>query len=88
MPFSIGGQRQRGIDERCDRSRKIRGTAIANPLRIAAIDQETRSLQDRHVAGHAGLARAELPHQFTDTMLAPISQHSKSFQPERLRESG
>ena len=63
MPFLIWRHRQRGVDKRDDRLRKIRRAAIADPLSIAAVDQEARSFESRHVAGHAGLAGAEFPHQ-------------------------
>lgn len=88
MPFPICRHRQRGIDKRHDLLRKIRRAAIADPLRIATIHQETCSLESRHVAGHAGLAGAEFPHQFANTMLAPIPHHPKGFEPGRLCEGG
>jgi hypothetical protein len=62
MPFLICRHRQRGIDKRDGRFRKIRRAAVADPLSIAAVNQEARSFESRHVAGHAGLAGAEFPH--------------------------
>ena len=88
MPFLICRHRQRGVDKRDDRFRKIRRAAIADPLSIAAVDQETGSFESRHVAGHAGLTGAEFLHQFANTMLAPIPHHSEVFEPGRLCESG
>lgn len=88
MPFLIGRHRQRGIDERDDRMRKIWGAAIADPLRIASVDHETGRLEGRHMARHAGLAGAESPHQFANAMLAPIPQHPECFEPDRLGECG
>ena len=88
MPFLICRHRQRGVDKRDDRLRKIWGTAIAHPLSIASVDHETGRLEGRHMAGHAGLAGAEFPHQFANTMLAPIPHHSEGFEPNRLCEGG
>ena len=88
MPFLICRHRQRGVDKRDDRLRKIWGAAIPDPLRITAVDQQARSFESRHVAGHAGLAGAEFPHQFANTMLAPIPHHSEGFEPGRLCEGG
>ena len=42
MPFLICRHRQRGVDKRDDRLRKIRRAAIADPLSIAAVDQRDR----------------------------------------------
>lgn len=84
MPFLIGRHRQRGVDKRDDRLRQMRGTAITDPLRIAAVDHEARDLERRHVAGHAGLAGAELAHQFANAMLVPVPHHSEGFEPGRL----
>ena len=86
MPFPICRHRQRGVDKRDDRLRKIRRAAIADPLRIAAVHQETGSFESRHVAGHAGLAGAKLPHQFANTMLATIPHHPEGFEPDRFCE--
>jgi hypothetical protein len=88
MPFPICRHRQRGVDKRDDRLRKIWGTAIADPLSIASVHQETGSFEGRHMAGHPGLAGAEFPHQFANTMLAPIPYHSEGFEPGRLCKSG
>ena len=88
MPFLICRHCQRGIDKRDHRSRKIGGTAIADPLSIAPVDHETGGLEGRHMARHAGLAGAELAHQFANTMLAPIPHHSEGFKPNRLYERG
>ena len=88
MPFLIGRQRQRGVDKRDDRLRKIWGAAIPDPLRIAAVNHQTSRFEGRHVAGHAGLAGAEFLHQFANTMLAPIPHHSEGFEPDRLCECG
>ena len=88
MPFLIWRHCQRGVDKRDDRLRKIRRAAIADPLSIAAVDNEACSLESRHVAGHAGLARVEFLHQFADTMLAPIPHQPESFEPGRLCECG
>ena len=88
MPFLIGRQRQRGVDKRDDRLRKIWGTAIADPLRITTVDHEAGCLESRHVARHAGLAGAELPHQLADAVLAPIPYHSEGLKPDRLCERG
>lgn len=88
MPFLIGRQRQRGVDKRDDRLRKIWGAAIADPLRITAVDHEARRLESRHVAGHAGLAGAEFPHQLADAVLPPIPYHPEGLEPDRLCESG
>jgi len=88
MPFPICRHRQRGVDKRDNLLRKIRRAAIADPLRIATVHQETGSFESRHVAGHAGLAGAEFPHQFANTMLAPIPHHPEGFEPGRLCESG
>ena len=87
MPFLICRHRQRGVDKRDDLLRKIRRAAIADPLSIAAIHQETGSFESRHVARHAGLAGAEFPHQFANTMLTSVPHHSKGFEPGRLRKS-
>ncbi len=84
MPFLICRHRQRGVDKRDDLLRKIWRAAIADPLRIAAVHQETGRFESRHMAGHAGLAGAEFPHQFANTMLAPIPYHSEGFEPGRL----
>ena len=86
MPFLICRHRQRGVDKRHYLLRKIRRAAIADPLSIAAIHQETGSFESRHVAGHAGLAGAEFLHQFADAMLAPIPHHPEGFEPGRLCE--
>ena len=86
MPFPICRHRQRGIDKRDDLLRKIWRAAIADPLSIAAIDHKTRGFKSRNVAGHAGLAGTELPHQFADTVLAPIPYQSEGFEPCRLCE--
>ena len=88
MPFPISRHRQSGVDKRHDLLRKIRRAAIANPLSIAAIDHETHSFKSRNVAGHARLAGAEFPHQFANTMLAPIPHHPEGFEPGRLCECG
>ena len=88
MPFLIWRHRQRCVDEGYDLLRKIWYPAVANPLSIAAVDHETRSLESRNVAGHAGLARAECAHQFADTMLAPIPHQTEGFKPSRFGESG
>ena len=88
MPFLSCGHRQRGVDKRDDLLRKIRRAAVADPLRIAAVHQETGSFESRHMAGHAGLAGAEFPHQFANTMLSPIPHHPEGFEPGRLCESG
>jgi len=88
MPFLIGRQRQRGVDKRDDRLRKIWGAAVPDPLRITADDHEACRLKSRHMAGHAGLAGAELPHQLANTMLAPIPHHSEGFEPDRFCERG
>lgn len=85
MPFR---HRQRGIDKRHNRLRKIWGAAIADPLGIASVHQETSSFEGRHMSGHAGLAGTEFPHQFANTMLAPIPHHPKGLKPGRLCESG
>ena len=88
MPFLICRQRQRGVDKRDDRLRKIWGTAIADPLRITAVDHQACCLESCHVAGHAGLAGTEFAHQFANTMLTPIPHHSEGFEPDRLCEGG
>ena len=88
MPFLIRRHRERGIDKPDDFLREVRRPAIAHPLRIAPVDDETRSFEGRHVAGHAGLAGTEFPHQFADAVLAPIPHHSESFEPDWLCESG
>ena len=88
MPFLICRHRQRGVDKRNDLLRKIRRAAIADPLSIAAVDQEARSFESRHVAGHSGLASAECLHQFANTMLLPIPHHPEGFEPGRLCEGG
>ena len=87
MPFLVRRHRKRGVDKPDDFLREVRRPAIAHPLRIAAVDHETCSLERRHVAGHTGLAGTEFPHQFADAMLAPIPHHSKGFEPDRLCES-
>jgi hypothetical protein len=87
MPFLICGECQRGVDQRGDRMREIWGAAIADPLSIAPVDQETRSLESRHVAGHAGLAGTEFEHQLANTMLASIPHYSEGFEPDRFCES-
>ena len=81
MPFLICRHRQRGVDKRHDLVRKIRRAAIADPLSIAAIDHKTCGFKCRNVAGHAGLAGTELPHQFADTVLTPIPYQSEGFEP-------
>ena len=86
MPFPISRHRQSGVDKRHDLLRKIRRATITDPLSIAAVRQETGSFESRHVAGHARLAGAEFPHQFANTMLAPIPHHPKGFEPGRLCE--
>ena len=53
MPFLICRHRQRGIDKRDDHLRELRCAAIADPLSIAAIDQETGSFESRNVARHS-----------------------------------
>ncbi len=88
MPFLIGRHRQRGVNQRDDRLRKIWGAAIADPLRITSVHHETGRLECSHMAGHAGLAGAEIAHQFANAMLASIPQHPKSFEPDRLGEGG
>lgn len=80
MPFTICRHRQRGVDQRDDRLRKVRSTAIADPLRVAPVDHETGRLEGRHVARHAGLAGTEIPHQFANTMFPPIPHHSEGFE--------
>ncbi len=87
MPFLICRHRERGIDKPDDFRREVRSPAIAHPLRIAPIDYETCSFEGRHVAGHAGLAGTEFPHQFADAMLASIPHHAEGFEPNRLCES-
>ena len=72
MPFLIRLQCQRGIDQGDELLRKAWRTAVADPLRIAAVGHEAGELESRHVAGHAGLAGAELLHQFTDAMLLAV----------------
>ena len=88
MPFLICRHRQRGIDKSDDLFRKIWRAAIADPLSIAAVDHQAGRLECRHMAGHAGLAGAEFPHQLANTMLAPIPQQPEGFQPGRLCEGG
>ena len=88
MPFLIYRQRQRGVDKRHYLLRKVWRTAIADPLRIAAVDHEACGLEGRHVAGHAGLAGTEFAHQFANTMLTPIPHHPEGFEPDRLCEGG
>ena len=86
MPFLSGGQSQRGIDQRHNLSREIWRAAVAHPLRITTVDHEARCLESRHVPGHPGLAGAELPHQFANTMLSSVPHHSKGFETGRFRE--
>ena len=62
MPLPICRHSQRGIDKRDDLLRKIWRAAIADPLRIAAIGDEARGLEGRHVTGHTGLTSADFPH--------------------------
>lgn len=88
MPFGIFRHRQRGVDQRDDRLRKVWSTAIADPLSIASVDHETSRLEDRHVARHAGLAGAEIPHQFANAVLAPVPHHSEGFKPDGLCDRG
>ena len=88
MPFLSCRQRQRGVDKRDDCVRKIRHAAIADPLRIAAVDHQACSLESCHVAGHAGLAGTEFTHQFANTMLTPIPHHPEGFEPDRFCEGG
>lgn len=88
MPFGIFRHRQRGVDQRDDRLRKVRSTAIADPLSIASVDHEASRLEGRHVARHAGLAGTEIPHQFANAMLAPVPHHSEGFEPNWLCERG
>ena len=88
MPFLIWRHRQRGVDKDDDLIGKIRRPAIPDPLSIAPVDHETRDLQSRHVAGHAGLAGAELAHQFANAVLAPIPDHSEGFKTGWLCEGG
>ena len=88
MPFLICRHRQRGVDQRDDRLRKIRGAPIADPLSVAAVHRETGGFEGRHMAGHPGLAGAELPHQFANTVLAPIPQHPEGFKSGRLGQRG
>lgn len=88
MPFLICRHRQRGVDQRDDRLGKMWGAAIADPLSIAPIDHETGRFERRHMAGHSGLAGAEIPHQFANAMFAPIPQHPEGLEPNRLGEGG
>lgn len=88
MPFLICRHRQRGVDKRDNRLRKIWGTPIADPLSIASVGHKTGGLEGRHVARHAGLAGAEFTHQFANTMLAPIPHHPEGLEPDWLCEGG
>ena len=64
------------------------GPAVAHPLGVTSVDDEASALERRHMTGHTGLAGTEVPHQFADTMLAPIPHHSEGFEPNRLCECG
>lgn len=88
MPFLICRQCQRSINKRDNLRRKIRRAAIANPLRIAPIDHETRKFERGDVAGHPRLGGAELSHQFADAMLAPVPYQPKSPQSRWLGKRG
>ena len=88
MPFLICRQRQRGVDKLADFLREVRRAAIADPLRVAAVDHQASRLEGCHVAGHAGLAGTEFAHQFANTMLTPIPHHPERFEPDRFCEGG